>query len=183
MFTPDTFVTACKDCVNGGGVADDIERIVREALRSQAQDPTLWHGDELMYRSPGLTVVNLALPGRARTPIHDHGVWAVIGISVGCEIDRFYRVGPDGLTPAGHVEVHSGQTVCLAVDVIHAIENPGAQVARGLHVYGGDLAAVARRMWDPRTQRAVAFHPPTFEQWGEELSAAEAPNLPPGERP
>jgi predicted metal-dependent enzyme (double-stranded beta helix superfamily) len=172
MFTPEAFVAACRDCVNNGGSASEIELLVREALRDQAHEPPLWEGEELMHRSPNLTIINLTLPGLGKTAVHDHGMWAVIGISGGCEVERFYASGADGLVQIGRIEVHDGQTVCLASDVIHDIENPNIQAARGLHVYGGDLTTVARRMWNPQDQAELAFHFPTFERWAEELSAS-----------
>ena len=178
MFTPETFVTACCNCVSSGGGANDIALLVREAVRDQAQQPGSWQGDELMYRSPSLTVVNLTLPGLGKSAVHDHGMWAVIGISAGCEIERLYASGPDGLLQIGRIEVHEGQTVCLASDAIHDIENPNPRPARGLHVYGGDLTRAARRMWDPRTGSELAFHFPTFERWEEELSAGRKPSPP-----
>jgi predicted metal-dependent enzyme (double-stranded beta helix superfamily) len=183
MFTPESFVTACRDRVSSGGSANHIELLVREALRDQAQEASLWQGQELMYRSPSLTIINLTLRGLGKSAVHDHGMWAVIGISAGCEIDRFYEFGPDGLLQVGRVEIHEGQTLCLASDVIHDIENPNVRAARGLHVYGGDLTAVARRMWDPQTQSELAFHFPTFEQWEEELSAGRNPTPSPSRQP
>lgn len=183
MFAPETFVAACRECVNCGGSAREIEPLVREALRDQAREPSLWEGEELMYRSPSLTIINLTLPGLGKSAVHDHGMWAVVGISAGCEVERFYASGADGLVQIGRVEVHDGQTVCLASDVIHDIENPYVQAARGLHVYGGDLTTVARRMWNPQDQSELAFHFPTFERWAEELSASRKPIPPSSGRP
>jgi hypothetical protein len=139
--------------------------------RALARTVSLSNGFQPMYCSPRLTIVNLTLPGLGKSPVHDHGIWTVVGISAGCEIERFYETGPDGLVQVGRIEIHEGETVCLATDVIHDIENPNVEPARGLHVYGGDLTAVARRMWDPRTWSELAFHFPTFEHWAEELSS------------
>ena len=44
----------------------------------------------------------------------------------------------------------------LPTDAIHSVENPGRDWASGLHVYGGDILAVARSAWGP-DGREVAF--------------------------
>jgi predicted metal-dependent enzyme (double-stranded beta helix superfamily) len=170
MFTPDTFVSACRQCVGQGGDAIAIQAIVRDGLRSQSSEPSSWDREELLYRSPELTIVNLTLPGLGRSPIHDHGMWAVIGISTGCEVERFYEMRGGRPEEVERIQVQAGDAICLAKHVIHATENPGEQAARGLHVYGGDLVTAARRMWNPRTGTELPFHSPTFEKWAEELS-------------
>ena len=177
MFTPNEFIDACIGLIEGGSGPTGIEQIVKKALISQARDPLAWDVGELLYRSAKLTIVNVELPGGGRTPLHDHGMWAVIGISQGCEVDRFFESGPTGLVEVGHVAIECGQTAHLDATVLHSIENPHLHVAKGVHVYGGDLGAVKRRMWDPYTGMEMVFDSATFERWTEEISITSASNI------
>jgi predicted metal-dependent enzyme (double-stranded beta helix superfamily) len=180
MLTPAQFTEQCIACAAGGGTPADVQSLMQHALAAQAAEPAAWDVDELMHRSAGLLIVNLTLPPFAVSPVHDHGAWAVIGISAGCEIEHFYASAAGTLQSRGHVVLTPGQTVALDPDAIHAIANPLAVPARGLHVYGTDLVAARRRMWDPRSGEERAFEAAAFERWADELTArARSAHWPP----
>ena len=171
MLTPSDFVAACRACAARGEGPDAIAAVMREALQSQSRDPGAWRTDELLFRDADLLVVNLTLPPDAQSAIHDHGTWAVVGVSTGREAERFYVEGPSGLEATGEVVLAPGEPLVLAPNTIHAIANPDATGARGLHVYGKDLVTAARRMWDPSTGKATAFEFSTFNAWEQALTA------------
>ena len=88
--TPHEFIAECQASVASGGGALAVAALVRAALSSQRDDPS-WQGlEEFLYRSEDLLIVNLTLPPYAATPEHNHGMWAVVGISLGREVDRFF---------------------------------------------------------------------------------------------
>ena len=171
MLTPPEFVAACRACVARGEGPDAIAAVMREALQAQSREPDPWRTDELLFRDAGLLVVNLTLPADAQSAIHDHGTWAVVGVSTGREVERFYTQGPGGLEASGEVVLAPGEPLVLAPDTIHDIANPDATEARGLHVYGKDLVTAARRMWDPTTGQPMAFDYATFNAWEQALTA------------
>ena len=84
-------------------------------------------------------------PGQ-RTPVHDHGTWGIIGMLQGHIAAWTYQRQDDGsqegyaeLEESGYLEAGPGTVLPVVFppdDEIHRLQNPGDQVAIGLHVYG-----------------------------------------------
>lgn len=174
--TPETFIADCRDCIASGGGPADIAALVRAAMVSQRDDPA-WQGrDEFLYRSAALLIVNVTLPPHGATPVHDHGMWAVVGVSSGCELDRFYVRGRDGgLDVVEDITVPAGNAIAMDADAIHAIFNPLPSEMRGIHVYGGDMVSAPRNMWHPQTGDMLPYDGKVFEEWCEALTRAARP--------
>lgn len=170
--TPAEFVQNCRACVAARGAATEIAALVRPALVAQSQDSTWWDVGEFMYRSEDLLIVNLTLPPSFATPIHNHGMWAVVGISSGCEVDRYYVRAGAQLEAGGEVTVCAGRAIELGADVIHTLSNPLRTVVRGIHVYGGDMVRAPRSMWHPTTGVELDYDARTFDEWCEALTRA-----------
>lgn len=97
-------------------------------------------------------------PGQ-RTPIHDHGVWGLIGMLRGAEIAERYGRGPDGLYPVDRVRLDPGQVdaVSPAIGDLHRVSNAyDDRVSISIHAYGADIGAVRRSTYD------LAGHPTPF---------------------
>jgi predicted metal-dependent enzyme (double-stranded beta helix superfamily) len=99
-------------------------------------------------------------PGQC-TPIHDHSVWGLIGILRGEERSRRFDKSPDGsLQPSGWVSMGPGD-----IDVISPRDGDIHEVTNGLadrssisiHVYGANIGAVSRRVFDPATGNPKTF--------------------------
>lgn len=90
-------------------------------------------------------------PGQ-RTPIHDHRVWGLIGMLRGSEISQGYRREAQGLTPDGEpvrLEPGSVEAVSPAAGDIHCVSNGQDRVSISIHVYGGNIGAVKRAVYQP----------------------------------
>jgi len=112
-------------------------------------------------------------PGQ-RTPIHDHGVWGLIGMLRGGELGQRYRVGDDGrLQPEGaeqRLAPGDIEAVSPALGDIHRVANASADTASiSVHLYGANIGAVARHVFDPATGAAKPFV--------SGYSCAQVPNL------
>ena len=83
--------------------------------------------------------------------LHDHGIWAVIGIYVGREQNVFHRHSEHGLNQHGSKELHTKDTVPMSASIIHAVTNPLDKITVAIHVYGGDSFATPRSKWDAKT--------------------------------
>jgi predicted metal-dependent enzyme (double-stranded beta helix superfamily) len=178
MFDLEAFVAACQRLVREPHAPRLALELMRETLadtaavatgvtpldgRANALDAPLFHSAEL-------TILNATLrPGFVSIP-HDHGMWAVIGIYAGEEANTFYRRAGDGIEPSNHRTIHAGEAIILGEEVIHAIENPLATPTLGLHVYGGDLVAGRRSMWDPDAGAEHPYDIPQFFRWSGELA-------------
>ena len=112
-------------------------------------------------------------PGQS-TPVHDHEVWGYVGMLRGAEIDQRYARLPDGrIAPRGEpATLRPGQVARLSPQEgdIHRVSNAHAdRVSISVHMYGGNIGAVARHVYDPATGQAKPFV--------SGYSSAQLPNL------
>lgn len=100
-------------------------------------------------------------PGQ-RTPVHDHQVWGLIGMLRGAETSQSYMRGANGalqLTGA-LVRLDPGDiaTVSPSAIDIHQVSNAyDDRTSISIHVYGGNIGAVARHIYEPRTGEVKPF--------------------------
>ena len=168
--TPEEFVAQCRACVDRGDPPEAIAALMKTALAAQATGGGGWGREVLLHRAPDLFIVDLTLEAHDRSPIHDHGTWAVIGVSSGCEIESFHVREGDRLRFEREVALRPGDTIVLGEATIHAIENPLDGPTRGLHVYGRDIGARgSRRMWHPESGEEQPYDHRTFEGWAAAL--------------
>lgn len=86
-------------------------------------------------------------PGQS-TPIHNHGVWGLIGMLRGVEkVESFHRA-PDGGLTAGDTEyLHEGEVDAVSPRIgdVHRVSNGRADAPSiSIHVYGANIGAVER---------------------------------------
>lgn len=100
-------------------------------------------------------------PGQ-RTPIHDHTVWGLIGMLRGAETGQHYRREPNGrLVASGNpcrLEHGDIELVSPSTGDIHQVANAYAdRTSISVHVYGANIGAVARHVFDSVTGSAKPF--------------------------
>ncbi|GAA5234339.1 cysteine dioxygenase [Verticiella sediminum] len=110
----------------------------------------LLHGDPLERFS----VVSFVWGPGQRTPIHDHCTWGLIGMLRGAERGQRYTAAADGsVHPDGEaalLEPGDIELVSPATGDWHVVENAYAdRVSISIHVYGGNIGAIARHVYDP----------------------------------
>ena len=106
---------------------------------------------QVFYRSPELTMLKVCFPKGRRTPPHNHGTWASILVLSGDEMNTLYRCETGGLRKAGQAVLTRGSVLSMRADTVHVAECLGDSATIGLHVYGGDIFELPRRMWNPET--------------------------------
>lgn len=94
-------------------------------------------------------------PGQ-RTPIHDHTVWGMVGVMRGAERCQEYGVPVPGrpLEPRGEHVVGPGAVdrVSPTIGDVHVVSNALAdRPSISVHVYGANIGAVRRHVFDPAT--------------------------------
>jgi predicted metal-dependent enzyme (double-stranded beta helix superfamily) len=109
------------------------------------------NANQVFYRAPDLTLLKVRFPNGRRTPPHDHGTWAMILLLSGEEKNTLYRRENATLRRAGEMTLTRGAILPLRAETVHVAECIGDTPAIGLHVYGGDIFALPRRMWNPET--------------------------------
>jgi predicted metal-dependent enzyme (double-stranded beta helix superfamily) len=94
-------------------------------------------------------------PGQ-RTPVHDHTVWGMVGILRGEELCEEYADPVPGqpMKPRGAHRVRPGEVdkVSPTVGDVHVVSNALAdRPSVSIHVYGANIGAVHRHVFDPAT--------------------------------
>jgi predicted metal-dependent enzyme (double-stranded beta helix superfamily) len=100
-------------------------------------------------------------PGQ-KTPVHNHTVWALIGMMRGAERAEGFavpqpgrpmqRLGMETLSP-GDIDMVSPR-----LGDIHRVSNVfDDRVSISIHVYGGNIGKIARHVFDTETGRAKPF--------------------------
>ena len=128
---------------------------------------------QAFYRSPNLSLLKVSFPAGRRTPPHDHGTWAAILLLSGGEKNTIYSVD-DGARLARVNEVVLEPQSILSVPAAnaHVAECLGDEPAVGLHVYGGNVLGLERRMWDPDTLEAQPLDWTRYEALAQRASSA-----------
>jgi predicted metal-dependent enzyme (double-stranded beta helix superfamily) len=112
-------------------------------------------------------------PGQ-KTPIHDHTVWGLVGMMRGAERCRRYERATDGTVRAAGEEqvLKPGEVEAVSPTVgdIHTVANAlDDKPSVSIHVYGANIGAVRRHVFDAATGAAKDFV--------SGYSAASVPNL------
>lgn len=129
---------------------------------------------QVFYRSPDLTLLKVRFPNGRRTPPHDHGTWASILLLSGAEKNTLYRTDNGQLRRASEVTLTRGSVLTMRAETAHVAECLGNTPAIGLHVYGGDIFELSRRMWHPQTLEAHPLDWALYENFACITSAAAA---------
>ncbi len=99
-------------------------------------------------------------PGQT-TPVHDHTVWGLIGMLRGEESSESFSVEGDGLLRPAVIETLTPGNVTAvspAIGDIHKVTNALAdEVSISIHVYGANIGAVPRHVFDPDTGAPKSF--------------------------
>ncbi|NKE48449.1 cysteine dioxygenase [Roseomonas frigidaquae] len=97
-------------------------------------------------------------PGQ-RTPIHDHTVWGLIGVLRGAEEAEMFA--PDRVPHAeGHERLDTGMVAAVSPRIgdIHRVRNAFEDhVSISIHVYGANIGAVSRHVFDTTTGAPKGF--------------------------
>jgi predicted metal-dependent enzyme (double-stranded beta helix superfamily) len=99
-------------------------------------------------------VVSFVWSPGARTPIHDHTVWGMVGVLRGAENCHEYDwpVAGKAMAPkARHrMEIGAIDKVSPTVGDVHVVENALPDRASiSIHVYGANIGTVERHVFDP----------------------------------
>ena len=97
-------------------------------------------------------------PGQ-RTPVHNHTVWGLVGMLRGEEVSTEMRPGAP-MTPGQVDRLREGEVVAVSANTydIHVVENALPDRASiSIHVYGGNIGAVARSVFDAETGAQKRF--------------------------
>lgn len=166
MFDLDRFIEDCRAAV----AADPTHKAAREVVARAVADPggivktlgTPMHaGNQCLYRSNELTILNLTWGPYMTLRPHNHRIWAVIGIYEGAEDNVFWRrietENGARIEAAGAKSMRVKDCAAMGADIIHSVTNPIPRLTAALHVYGGDFYRDDRSEWDPENLAEKPF--------------------------
>jgi predicted metal-dependent enzyme (double-stranded beta helix superfamily) len=167
-FAIDTFIDACKSALSSAQPMIEVRQLMSTALLDCAGLKAMLGAipgepSRILHREDDLTVLQVSLPPGLKSPVHNHTIWAVIGVYEGQEDNRFFT-DDGGLTQHSARSLGVGDVAALDEASIHSIENPLDTVTLGLHVYGGDLLAAPRDVWDHSTGLREPFTQERFAE-------------------
>jgi predicted metal-dependent enzyme (double-stranded beta helix superfamily) len=160
MFDLDQFIADCRAARDADRSSKTICEVVKRAvsnpnglLKSLGEPDRA--GIKEIYRSPGLSILNVVWAPRMMVMPHNHHMWAVIGVYGGREDNIFWRriaeAGEGQLEAAGARSIATKDVQPLGDDIIHSVTNPTSKFTAAIHVYGGDFFAAHRSEWDSDT--------------------------------
>lgn len=125
-------------------------------------------GQYALYRAENgsLCLFSLVIPPGAKTPVHDHLAWGLIGVYRGRQDETVYRRLDDGtdksratLQVARHQTVERGEfyTLLPPLDDIHFVKTVSDEPSVSIHLLANDTACVTRHRFEPRTGVVVPF--------------------------
>lgn len=128
-----------------------------------AQVDTNSYRQYLLYCDPmeRFSVVSFVWGPGHRTPIHNHTVWGMVGVLRGRETCREYSATGNGQvndTGAEHT-MTPGMIDCVSPTIgdWHVVSNTSDRAAVSIHVYGANIGAVRRQVFDPQSRELKPF--------------------------
>ena len=160
-------------------------REILESLRSRVEEieillsyisGTGGNARQVFYRSQQLTLLKVCFPVGRRTPPHSHGTWATIMQLSGEERNTIYDCQHGTLRKTGEATLTRGMILPLGADTVHVVKCRSNVPSIGLHVYGGDIFELPRRMWNPETLEEHPLDWTLYEEFAK--AASKARNAP-----
>ena len=123
-----------------------------------ARPSTEGYRQYLLYCDPleRFSVVSFVWGAGQKTPVHDHTVWGLVGMMRGAETCEEYNGVTVGrpFTPSGKHRIAPGEVdrVSPTIGDIHVVANAyDDRASISIHVYGANIGAVRRHVFDPAT--------------------------------
>ncbi len=118
----------------------------------------------LLYCDPfeRFSVVSFVWGPGQKTPVHDHCAWGMIGMLRGAELCRRFTLGAEGqpMRAEESCTLSPGMVdrVSPTVGDVHEVANALTdRPSISIHIYGANIGAVARHVYDPATSAIKPF--------------------------
>ncbi|AKQ57879.1 Predicted metal-dependent enzyme of the double-stranded beta helix superfamily [Bordetella hinzii] len=129
-----------------------------------AQPHPQYYQQYLLYVDPEdrFSVVSFVWGPGQKTPIHNHTVWAIIGVLRGAERSEMFTRAEDGhsMIPGhtGILQTRTIETLSPSTGDIHRVSNVYEdRVSISIHVYGGNIGKISRHVFNQETGAPKTF--------------------------
>ena len=148
----------------GGKLLKDLVSHDDWLPESCAQPHPQYYQQYLLYCDPleRFSVVSFVWGPGQKTPVHDHTVWGLIGMMRGAELCRRFTFSAEGrgMSAQESSRLLPGDVDCVSPTVgdIHEVANAfDDRVSISIHVYGANIGAVKRHVFDAATGKEKPF--------------------------
>jgi predicted metal-dependent enzyme (double-stranded beta helix superfamily) len=118
-------------------------------------------GQWLLFRAAdrSLSLFSLVVPPGAKTPVHDHLAWGLVGIYRGNQDEEFYRPRPGGLDLIRRRPLERGDFYALLppANDVHRVRTTSEVTSVSIHLLANDTGCVDRHTFDEETGEARPF--------------------------
>ena len=118
-------------------------------------------GQWLLYRSAdrSLCLFSLVVPPGAKTPVHDHLAWGMIGLYRGNQDEEFYAPsrGPARAVRRRPLEPGDWYALLPPRDDIHRVRTTSDVTSVSIHLLANDTGCTLRHVFDEKTGAATDF--------------------------
>ncbi|MDA1074516.1 MAG: hypothetical protein O3A63_07125 [Proteobacteria bacterium] len=122
------------------GVAEVLARLISNPAKLLAVLGTPAEGGITpLYNDFQITILNIVWAPLMVLRLHDHNMWASVGVYGGREDNVFWEPGNDSIRAKSAASLGTGEVGSLARDAIHSVINPTRKLTGAIHVYGGDF--------------------------------------------
>ena len=106
-----------------------------------------------------LSLFSLVVPPEARTPVHDHLAWGLVGLYQGTQDEEVFGPGQGALEVLERRSLEPGDFYALIPprDDIHRVTTTSAEPSVSIHLLTNDTGCVWRHAYEPETGEARPF--------------------------
>lgn len=106
-----------------------------------------------------LSLFSLVVPPGARTPVHDHLAWGLVGLYRGTQDEEIYVRRDDAIELIDRRSLVPGDFYSLIPprDDIHRVRTTSAETSVSIHLLTNDTGCVWRHAYDPASGEATPF--------------------------
>jgi predicted metal-dependent enzyme (double-stranded beta helix superfamily) len=118
-------------------------------------------GQWLLFRAAdrSLSLFSLVVPPGAKTPVHDHLAWGLVGLYRGNQDEEFYHPRAGGLDLIRRRPLERGDFYALLppANDVHRVRTTSEVTSVSIHLLANDTGCVDRHTFDEQTGEARPF--------------------------
>ncbi|WP_039019911.1 hypothetical protein [Halocynthiibacter namhaensis] len=161
----ETLITQAKEAATSEKPTQAIRALLQKLVSEPAALADAFDLDEetMLYEDENLSLWYTQFTPDTAVPPHEHKVNAHIAVFEGAQCNFLLKTGGDQLEIAKAKRVSAGEVLSLGPDGVHAVIAADDAIARGIHIYQGELSTIQRSLFDWETGDAFALNEANYD--------------------